>query len=59
MIFRGDHIHAGVRGTGYRQCRHVHLAEVKRKADALKEPNRVTSALLGAERTRTFIATPL
>ena len=42
IIFRGDHIHAGMRGTGCQQFRlHMYLAEVKRKADVLKEPNRV------------------
>lgn len=42
MIFRGDHIHAGMRGTGCQRFRlHMYLAEVKRNADVLKEPNRV------------------
>ena len=42
IIFRGDHMHAGMRGTGCQQFRlHMYLAEVKRKTDVLKEPNRV------------------
>jgi len=42
MIFRGDHMHACMRGTGCQQFRlHMYLAEVKRKADVLKEPYRV------------------
>jgi len=42
ITFRGDHIHAGTRGTGCQQFRlHMYLAEVKRKTDVLKESNRV------------------
>jgi len=42
IIFRGDHIHAGTRGTWCQQFTlHMYLAEVKRKTGVLKEPNRV------------------